>query len=134
MITVIKGMLECVHINIHPRWRGGVWSKVTVQLPCFTSTDPPRCTTLPTQAASPWTMRRSKTRSRCSAHDSRSPGGGTFKGLPAKLQKYEPVLDCKGLNWRGGARSTAKQVQKYAQVAKSTESIPDKRSIQAAEM
>lgn len=23
-ITVIKGMLECVHINIHPRWRGGL--------------------------------------------------------------------------------------------------------------
>lgn len=53
--------------------------------------------------------------------------------LKAYLQKYEPVLDCKGLNGRGGGRSTAKQVQKYVLAAESTESIPDKRSIQAAE-
>lgn len=66
---------------------GGVWSKVTVQLPLLHLYRPASLhnAALFTQAASPWTMRRSKTRSRCSAHDSRSPGGGTFKGLPAKV-------------------------------------------------
>lgn len=43
------------------------------------------------------------------------------------------VLDCKGFNEGGtGGRSAAKHAQKYAPVAKFTESIPDERSIQAA--
>lgn len=70
-ITVLKGMLECVHTKRHPGWRG-FWSKVTVELPLLHLLC--RHASLHNAApftppASPWRMRPSKTRNCCSAHE-----------------------------------------------------------------
>lgn len=68
-ITVLKGMLECVHTNTRPGWRG-FWSKVTVELPLlhllYRHASLHNAAPL-TPPASPWT-----------------PEGGNLKGLPGK--------------------------------------------------
>lgn len=87
-----------------------------------------------TPPASPPRTRPSKSRRRWPAGFKDS-GRGRFKRLTWEGISAVVDLDCKGFNEVGRMEggSTAKHVQNYARVADPTQSIPDKRSTQAAE-